>query len=83
MLCDITEKVISILKTHIEGSLYWESFKLDDDLSNIGLNSVTFIKFVVSAEKEFEIVWENEDLKFDNFSTINKIANYISEKINS
>ena len=54
----------------------------DDGLSVIGINSVSFIEIVVILEKKFHIKFENEDLDYKKFISLEDLCKYISERIN-
>jgi acyl carrier protein len=47
------EKVVEILNANIENAEVTED-KLDEDLSKLGMDSITFIKIIVALEEEFE-----------------------------
>ena len=47
------ERVIEILNANIENAEVSED-KLDEDLSELGMDSITFIKTIVALEEEFE-----------------------------
>lgn len=49
----------------------------DDNLENIGFNSIDFINMVLEIEKQFQIFVKDEDLLIENFGTIAKINSYI------
>ncbi|WP_051217178.1 acyl carrier protein [Paenibacillus assamensis] len=75
---ELKMKVIEILKDNVDDPQMLENIDPDDDLSSLGINSMTFIKLVIATEMEFGVAWNDEDLDFRNFSTINQIMNYIS-----
>lgn len=50
----------------------------EDNLLEIGMNSLNFIHLVLEMEKEFQVFVDNEDLVIENFDTIAKIQSYIS-----
>ncbi|MBW4569118.1 MAG: acyl carrier protein [Tolypothrix carrinoi HA7290-LM1] len=53
----------------------------DEDIFALGfVNSMFAMQLVLFVEQEFQIVIENEDLEFENFRTINSIANLIESK---
>jgi methoxymalonate biosynthesis acyl carrier protein len=53
----------------------------DEDIFALGfVNSMFAMQLVLFIEQEFKITIENEDLEFDNFRTINSIANLIERK---
>lgn len=56
---------------------------LDDDknIFDLGLvNSLFSMQLVMFLEKEFNIKVENNDLNIDNFSTVNKLTDFIERK---
>lgn len=83
MSSDMQERVINMLRENVGECSELDNIKPDDELSALGINSVTFIKLVISAEMEFGIAWKDEDLNYQNFSTINKIIEYISSSDDS
>lgn len=53
----------------------------DEDIFALGfVNSMFAMQLVLFVEQEFQITIENEDLEFENFRTINSIANLIERK---
>ncbi|MEH2112691.1 acyl carrier protein [Nostoc sp.] len=53
----------------------------DEDIFALGfVNSMFAMQLVLFVEQEFQITIENEDLEFENFRTINSIANLITRK---
>jgi len=51
------------------------------DLKNIGINSITFIKIIVTIETEFGIEFGDEDLDYNEFPNIQSLVNYVEAKI--
>lgn len=62
-----------------EGTWYGPPEKLGDDLPIIStvLDSVGLVNLVSMVEDEFRIDVRDEDLDFENFGTIARIAQYI------
>jgi len=83
MSSDMQERVINMLRENVGECSELDNIKPDDELSVLGINSVTFIKLVIAAEMEFGITWKDEDLNYQNFSTVNKIMEYISSSDDS
>ena len=53
----------------------------DEDIFALGfVNSMFAMQLVLFVEQEFQIAIENDDLEFENFYTINSIANLIERK---
>jgi acyl carrier protein len=74
---DIRTRVITMLKENLEDADGLEKLNPDYDLSSFGINSVTFIKLVIAAEMEFGFSWNDDDLDYKDFSTVNNIVEYI------
>lgn len=51
-----------------------------DDLQEVGINSLNFIKLIVAIENEFEIEFEDDDLDHTRFKTLTAICNYIESR---
>lgn len=68
--------VCSKLSSYVQGDV-WNS--LDTDLTDLGVNSIQFIQFIVELEMELGIVFEEDDLLFENFSTVREIVKYIQQ----
>ncbi|MGF7050450.1 acyl carrier protein [Paenibacillus sp. DS2015] len=54
-----------------------------EDLSILGLDSLKSISLVVELEMLFDIAFEDEELLMQNFSSIEKIAQLVNEKVNN
>ncbi|MDF2511927.1 MAG: Phosphopantetheine attachment site [Herbinix sp.] len=52
----------------------------EDDLMTMGLDSLVFVKLIVSLEEEYSVQIEYEDLLIENFNTLGKIKQYLEEK---
>ncbi|PYE47271.1 acyl carrier protein [Paenibacillus barcinonensis] len=54
---------------------------IHQNLILVGLDSMKTINLVVELEEEFDIVIDDNDLLFENFSTISRIVDLISQKV--
>ncbi|WP_068774893.1 acyl carrier protein [Paenibacillus sp. FJAT-26967] len=79
---ELKERIINLLKENLGNAEELDQLGPDDDLSVLGVNSMTFIKLVIATEMEFGVTWKDEDLDFRNFMTVNNIMNYISSSSN-
>lgn len=52
-----------------------------EDLSGLGLDSLRSVNLVVELEVIFNIVFEDEELLFENFSTVGKITDRVRGKL--
>ncbi len=48
-----------------------------DNLVDLGMNSITFIKLIVNIEKKYNIEFSNDIMIMDRFRTINDFVEYI------
>lgn len=64
-------------------SRYIRNYDLANDTDIFGgglVNSLFAMQLITFLEKEFAITIENEDLKLDNFRTINAMVNLLEKK---
>lgn len=78
------EKYIDILsglfeEATIEKNIDVKNVQPDDDLKSFGINSVTYVKFIILIEEEFDIEFEIEDISFKEHNTFRKIIEIIKE----
>ena len=66
------ENVLEILNSNIENAKITLE-QLDSDLSELGLDSNTFIEVIVSLEEEFECEIPDSKLLISEMNTVNKI----------
>ena len=72
------EKVIEILNANIENAEVTED-KLDEELSELGMNSITFIKIIVAVEEEFECEVPDSKLLVGEKCTVNKVFHVLKD----
>ncbi|WP_018753424.1 phosphopantetheine-binding protein [Paenibacillus sanguinis] len=76
----IAEQIKEIMKCELELGEQIDELQIEDYLTSIGLNSVSFIKLVVAIENQFDFEFEDEDLNYEVFQTLQDIANYIEKR---
>ncbi|KWX81167.1 hypothetical protein AMQ84_00795 [Paenibacillus riograndensis] len=75
----VVMKVLDVIKKTMNGNggilpnLY-------SKLTDLEIDSVTFVSIIVALEKEFNVVFEDEKLVFKAFNTIEDIAVYINHR---
>lgn len=52
-----------------------------EDLSTYGFDSLRSVELIVDLEEHFDIEFDDEELLFNNFSTIDKIVEMVSNKL--
>lgn len=78
---DIKEKIIEIIALNSEMDSIKEYLHNNDDLTKIGLNSISFIKMIVNFETDFGIEFNDEDLDFSQFVSLNQLWSYIEDMV--
>ncbi|MEH2196230.1 MAG: acyl carrier protein [Nostoc sp.] len=69
------------IKTFLSKFFGNHDLQQDEDIFASGfVNSMFAMQLVLFVEQEFKIAIENEDLEFENFRTINSIANLVERK---
>lgn len=87
MMESIKEEIIEIvnanLKEENEKSVGIDVIQEDCDLSQIGMDSITFIHVIVALEEEFNIEIPDEKLLISEMNTVSKIEDVISDVLNT
>lgn len=76
-LVEIEEKVIKLAQTVNEKNIKIEK---NTELEAF-LNSITYIKFIIACEDEFDIEIDDDELDMSNFVHITDIITYISSRL--
>ncbi len=73
------EKIINLLLEVLSKDIDKNTISIDEPLTSYGINSVLFIKFVLSIEEELDIEFSEDWLSMDRFENIKSIISYIEE----
>lgn len=80
---DVGFKIREIIRDNLDIPVSIERIGEDSNLADLGINSITFIKIVVTLEREFDFEFGGEDLNYEKFSSVRSLASYIvSQKMN-
>ncbi|WP_223068388.1 phosphopantetheine-binding protein [Paenibacillus caui] len=77
----IADQLKEILKRELELGEQTDQLQLEDSLTSIGLSSVSFIKLIVAIENQFDFEFEDEDLNYNVFQTLQDVVNYVEKRI--
>ena len=77
MECEIQRKIISIL----ENILKMENLKPDFNFNETDVDSIAFIKLIVTVEDEFDIEFEDKYLSKEALPTIDALVECVKIKI--
>lgn len=72
--------VRKILKENVKSSINFDELGVDQSLSDIGFNSVDFVKVAVGMESEFEFELGDDELNFSQFDSIKIIVEFVERK---
>ena len=60
-----------------------DNIRKNDELIEIGINSIKLIQCVVLFEQEYGIVFRDEDLINESFVTVKDVYNYIQRAVDN
>ena len=78
---EIKEKIIDILSVHSDKENVNQYLHENDDLNQLGMNSISFIKMVIDLESEFNFEFEDEALNYSKFTSLNLFCGYVEEQM--
>lgn len=76
---NINETLLILVKELIENVT--EPITMDENLENIGFNSLIFVKLVVTIEDTFQFTFDDEMLDYKRYETLQDILDYIQARI--
>lgn len=76
---ELREKIIEIISANSEMDNANQYLHENDDLTKLGMNSISFIKMVVEIEGEFGFEFEDEALDYNKFTSLNLLCDYVKE----
>lgn len=72
------EIIINIIKDNLALK---EEVKENTNLSNLSLDSLSFITALVTIEEVFSISFTDEELNIDNFKNVSDLVNQVKRKV--
>ena len=79
-LSELQQRAFATIKTNLDEKVF-SDITVDTDLSGVGIDSITFIKIVVSLEAEFDFEFDDEMLLFTAFPTLRVMIDYVESKV--
>jgi len=73
----VAEDILKVIKEIIKN----DDIYLDQNIKEVGFDSLTFVKFVVQIEELYDIEFDDDMLMMDKFLTIASIVEYVDGKI--
>ncbi len=79
---EMEKQLKDILAEYIKPEYHEKIYELneDDDLSNTGFNSITFVKIALKIEDTFGMAFDDDDLTYLRFPTLKSLSEYINSK---
>jgi len=74
------DSILEIVNKNIEGAEITAE-QIEEDLSQLGMDSITFIRIVVALEEYFDIEIPDEYLLIAEMNTIEKMLKIVSSKL--
>jgi len=79
---EINEKIRGFIEENLVVFEDEATFSDDDNIFELGfVNSLFAMRMVSFIESEFDIEVENDDLDLKNFSSVNRVVDFINRKI--
>lgn len=78
---DIEKKVREVLQEGGDVLVDIDQIALNEELKDFGINSVSYLKIIMDLEEKFRIMFEKDELQFENFRSIDKITECIASKL--
>ncbi len=77
----IESEVRDIIMENAELTIPIEQVGNEDDLMSLGMDSINSIKVILAIEQEFGFEFQDDELNFENFLNIKKLALCIESRI--
>ena len=72
------EIIVNIIKDNLALK---EEVKENTNLSNLSLDSLSFINTLVTIEEVFSITFNDEELNINNFKNVSELVNLVQRKV--
>jgi amino acid adenylation domain-containing protein len=79
-LSELYQRAFAVIKSKLDEAVF-SNITIDTNLSGVGIDSITFIKIVVSLEAEFDFEFDDEMLLFTAFPTLRAMIEYVESKV--
>ncbi len=77
----VKDIIIEIIKTILEDESVDNVLLTDDNLVQLNINSIDFIRLVVELERRFDIEFEDEALDYTKFTSLTLLCDYVEKRI--
>lgn len=80
MSIEVEETLTSYLEEQFRNQGDEIDLAADDDLVELGLDSIAYVRLVAFIKQEFGISVPDRDLTLDRFGTIGRMVGYLAER---
>ena len=77
----IESRLRKVLADNVTLNVPIEELALEDDLNHMGVNSISYIKFIVAVEEEYDIEFDDDQLTVGNLKNLDMFLDYIESKV--
>lgn len=78
---DTRARLANIIADNLDGEKTLEQLKVNDNLTELEINSIMFIKIIVGVENQFNIEFDDEALDYSKFVSMESLVHYVQEKL--
>lgn len=80
---EIELKIREVINYELCDDLYKniDDISKDENLFNVGLDSLNIVKLIMGIEEKFDIIFENEEIASQNWKNISEIEKMVKNKI--
>lgn len=78
-MTELQRKALITIKSNLDESVF-PNLCIDSKLSDVGIDSITFMKIVVSLEETFDFEFDDDMLIYTAFPSIKSMAEYVESK---
>lgn len=78
---EIRRKIVEIMVAHSNVNNAKEYLNTEDDLTKLGMNSISYIKTVVALESEFGFEFDDEALDYNKFTSLESLCGYVEQQM--
>lgn len=75
----VEKTIISLIYDMMEKNDEELNISNSTEIASLGLNSITFIKFIVAIEEKFNIEFDDDDLNVEDYKTVNDFSMKVKE----
>lgn len=82
-MSEIEKKIRDIINDTLMDDMYKDAYEIikDENLFNLGLDSLNIVKLMIAVEDEYNIVFEDNETMSGNWKNIASIEQLIKNKI--